>query len=51
MKLLEVEFPEINIWCLYTPYLNTKIHYFYEKLGYGKYWQNPIYRKTPTFYV
>jgi GNAT superfamily N-acetyltransferase len=36
MKLIEAEFPVIKVWRLYTPYLNTKNHHFYEKLGYKK---------------
>ena len=36
MKLMEAELPSIKIWRLYTPYLNKRNQYFYEKFGYEK---------------
>ncbi|WP_057913721.1 GNAT family N-acetyltransferase [Peribacillus muralis] len=36
MKLIEAEFALIKVWRLYTPYLNKRNQYFYEKFGYEK---------------
>lgn len=45
MELIESEFPSANEWSLDTPYLNTRNHHFYEKLGYKKVGQHQISAK------
>jgi N-acetylglutamate synthase-like GNAT family acetyltransferase len=49
MHLMEDEFPQIKIWRLYTPYLNTKNHHFYEKLGYKKIGEIQLTEKLSLF--
>lgn len=45
MELIESEFPSAIEWSLDTPYLNTRNHHFYEKLGYKKVGQHQISAK------
>jgi hypothetical protein len=45
MQFVENEFPSAVEWCLDTPYLNTRNHYFYEKLGYQKVGKHKITEK------
>ncbi|MET3658650.1 GNAT family N-acetyltransferase [Sporosarcina psychrophila] len=45
MELIESEFPSAIEWGLDTPYLNTRNHHFYEKLGYKKVGQHQITEK------
>lgn len=36
MLFIEEDNPHVKQWLLHTPHLNTRNHYFYEKLGYIK---------------
>ena len=49
MQLIENEFPSAIEWHLDTPHLNTRNHYFYEKLGYKKLGEHQVSEKLILF--
>jgi GNAT superfamily N-acetyltransferase len=49
IQLMESEFPFIQNWSLYTPYLNKRNHHFYEKLGYMKIGEVQVTEKLQLF--
>lgn len=45
INLIEAQFPLAKEWALDTPYLNTRNHHFYEKLGYKRQGQHQVNHK------